>query len=150
MKNKTVILLSEDDEGHAKLITSNIKRIGIKHEIVVFRNGQETLDFFYQKGVGPHREKGVSYVLLLDLNMPLVNGFEVLKQLKQDSKLKNIPVVVLSVSDDPEQIHRCYDIGCSKYVIKPVDHISFSNAIRNLGRYIHRDVMPQLGYDFSH
>ena len=141
---KPVILLSEDDDGHVRLIKNNIRRAGINNDIVVFKDGQETLDFLYRNGTGPHRGKQVAYLLLLDLYMPVVNGLEVLKQLKQDNNLKNIPVVVLSTADDPKQIEHCYEIGCSKYIIKPVDYLSFSNTIRQLGRFINREVIPNL------
>ena len=144
MENKITILLSEDDEGHARLIKNNIRRAGINNEIIVFRDGKETLNFLYREGTGPHREEGVSYLLLLDLYMPVVDGFEVLKKLKKDSDLSNIPIVILSISDDPKQIEHCYEIGCSKYVIKPVDYNSFRNVIRQLSRFIYRDVIPKL------
>ena len=144
MENKTIILLSEDDEGHARLIKRNIKRAGINNDIIVFRDGKETLNFLYQEGTGPHLEKGMSYLLLLDLYMPVVDGFEVLKKLKKDINLSKIPIVILSISDDPKQIEHCYEIGCSKYVIKPVDYTGFSNAVRQLGRFINRDIIPEL------
>ncbi len=142
--NKPIILLSDDDKGHVRLIKTNIRRAGINNDIVVFNDGQETLDFLYRKGAGPHRGKGAAYLLLLDLYMPVVSGMEVLEQLKKDDNLKKIPVVVLSISDDPEQIEHCYEIGCSKYIIKPVDYLSFSDTIRQLGRFIHREVIPSL------
>ena len=92
MKKEVIILIAEDDMGHATLITKNLKRAGIINEIVTFRNGQDTLDFLLGKGKGPHRKKGVAYLLLLDIRMPKVDGVEVLMEIKKDKELRKMPV----------------------------------------------------------
>jgi CheY-like chemotaxis protein len=118
MRHDTVIILAEDDEGHAGLIIRNLRRTGIDNEILHFKNGEETLNFLLRHNGGSHRKEGVSYVLLLDLRMPKVDGIEVMRQIKQDSQLKNIPVIVITTTDDPGEIELCYALGCSSYIVK--------------------------------
>ena len=99
--HKANILVAEDDEGHKSLIVRNLRRAGIINEIICFKNGQETLDFLYQ-GVDGHRHSEDSkYILLLDIRMPVVDGIEVLRRLKQDVELAKIPVTMITTTDDP-------------------------------------------------
>lgn len=138
------ILIAEDDEGHAELISDNLLEAGITNPIIRFRNGQETLDFFFgpapgQDGEGaraPHREAGQAYMLLLDIRMPKVDGVEVLRQIKGDPQLKNMPVIMLTTTDDPREIQNCYALGCSCYVTKPVDYRQFSEMLVRLGLFL--------------
>lgn len=87
MNKEVVIVIAEDDEGHANLIMRNLKRVGVANTILHFKDGQETLDFLFRRGDGPHRQIGTPYLLLLDIRMPKVDGTEVLRQIKQDSEL---------------------------------------------------------------
>ena len=80
MEKEVIILIAEDDDGHATLIQRNLKRAGIVNEIIRFKDGQEVLDYLFQKGEGAKRESGKSLLLLLDIRMPKVDGVEVLKQ----------------------------------------------------------------------
>jgi len=136
MKKEVVVLIAEDDEGHAALIKKNLKRAGIANKIVVFKNGQDTLEFLFYKGDGPHREKGKPYLLLLDIRMPKVDGEEVLRQIKQDDELRKMPVIMITTTDDPREIEACHSLGCSNYVTKPVDYDQFVDAIRKLGLFL--------------
>ena len=141
MKEETVIILAEDDKGHANLIVKNLKRTGITNKILHFEDGQETLNFLTGKGDGPHREKGTNYLLLLDISMPKVDGVDVLRQIKYD-KLRKMPVIIITTTDDPREIERCYELGCSNYIVKPVNYEKFNEAFETLGRFLHTVVFP--------
>ncbi len=136
MTNDVTIIIAEDDEGHAALIKKNLKRAGIVNQILHFKDGQETLDFLFKRGDGPHLEHGTSIILLLDIRMPKVDGVEVLRQMKQDSELRKIPVIMVTTTDDPREVEKCHEIGCSNYVTKPVDYDKFVTAIHQLGLFL--------------
>jgi len=144
MKSEPIILLSEDDVGHAGLILSSLKDAGIKNDIVCFENGEDTLDFLFKRGREPYREEGVSYVLLLDIRLPGIDGTEVLRQVKKDKWVNNIPVIMLSVSDDPEEIEQCRRLGCDNYFVKQKTYEKFHNSIEQLGLYIDKIVFPEI------
>ncbi len=136
LKNEVVILIAEDDEGHAALIIKNLERAGIKNSIIHFKDGQETLDFLFFRGDGPHREKGACYLLLLDIRMPRADGVEVLKQIKEDKELRKMPIIMVTTTDDPKEVEKCHDMGCSNYVTKPVDYDQFIGVIKQLGIFL--------------
>jgi len=136
MNNEMTILIAEDDEGHATLIRKNLQRAGIVNPILHFRDGQETLDFLYRRGEGPHREPLGSYMLLLDIRMPKVDGVEVLRQVKAEKDLHNMPVIMITTTDDPREVDRCHALGCSNYITKPMDYDNFVQAIRQLGLFL--------------
>lgn len=133
----TEILLAEDDDGHATLIRNNLRDVGIINPIRHFGDGQEILDFLFEL---PARTADVdferAYLLLLDIRMPKVSGDEVLRRIKQDEKLKLIPVIMLTTTDDPREIRRCHEYGCSEYVTKPVEYARFIEVIRRLGLFL--------------
>jgi CheY-like chemotaxis protein len=143
MNKDTVILLAEDDNGHAGLIMKNLKRAGIENEIILFKNGQETIDFLFQKGPGPKRKDGIPYVLLLDIRMPKIDGIEVLRRVKEDEKLSAIPVIMVTTTDEQDTIDKCYSMGCMNYIVKPVDYEEFVDAIRKLGRLLQMTEIPE-------
>lgn len=144
MQKNVVILLAEDDEGHAGLIKKNLSRAGIVNEIVHFKDGQNVLDFLFCKGDGPHRTSGNSYVLLLDIRMPRVDGLEVLARVKDDSELRKMPIIMVSTTDDPREVARCHELGCNNYVTKPIDYDQFVNAIRRLGLFLAVVQIPEI------
>jgi CheY-like chemotaxis protein len=135
VKKEVVILIAEDDEAHVTLIQRNLKRAGITNEQLLFKDGQETLDFLYCRGER-QRARGTSYMLLLDIKMPNVDGVEVLRQVKEDPDLKRMPVIMVTTTDDPREVDHCHELGCSSYVTKPVDYEKFVEAIRRLGLYL--------------
>jgi len=145
MKKEAVILLADDDDGHAGLISSNLKYAGISNDILFFENGEKTLDFIFKRGSAPYREDDVPYILLLDIHLPGIDGIEVLRQLKGDKWVNNIPVIMLSVIDDLQQIEQCRDLGCEDYYVKFSDHNNFSQTIGELGDFIKSVVMPKYG-----
>ncbi len=136
MHRTVVILVTEDDEGHAGLIGKNLTRAGIMNEILNFTDGQQVLDFLRREGGGPHRTVDTAYVLLLDISMPKVDGIEVLTQVKADPELRKLPVIMITTTDDPREVERCHSLGCSSYITKPVDSERFVNAVRQLGLFL--------------
>jgi CheY-like chemotaxis protein len=139
-----VILIAEDDPGHARLIEKNLARGGLNNQIQRFDNGQAVLDFLFRQGSGPHRALETAYLLLLDIRMPQVDGVEVLRKLKQDTQLRKIPVIMLTTTEDPREVERCHVIGCSSYVVKPVNYEKFAEAVKNLGLYISLVEVPEI------
>lgn len=130
------IVLGEDDEGHATLVRRNLRRAGLDSEPVHVRDGQEVLDYIYRRAPWANRSRHHALVLLLDLNMPRLGGLEVLRRLKSDSDLSRIPVFVLTTTDDPAELDRCYALGASACIVKPVDYAAFSDAVQRLGQFL--------------
>jgi CheY-like chemotaxis protein len=144
MNTGVVILIAEDDAGHASLIKKNLKRAGISNEIIHFKDGQETLDFLLRRDEGPHRVSGTGYLLLLDIRMPKVDGVEVLQQIKQDKELRKIPVIMITTTDDPREVEHCHSLGCSNYIAKPIDYDKFVESIRQLGLFLAVVEVPKI------
>lgn len=123
------IVLIEDDDGHARLIHKNLQRVGVLNPIRHVKTGAGGLDFirhFVKDG-------DTRLVVVLDLNLPDIDGFEVLRWLKTNEATRPIPVVVLTTTDDPKDVDRCYALGGNVFMTKPVGYDSFSEAIRKLG-----------------
>jgi CheY-like chemotaxis protein len=128
-----IILLADDDDGHATLIQRNLRRTGIVNEIVRVEDGQAALDFLRRHGRFAERPANGPVVALLDINMPRVDGVEALRQIKAEKGTAMVPVIMLTTTDDPREIQRCYELGCSVYITKPVAADDFMEAIRRLG-----------------
>jgi CheY-like chemotaxis protein len=135
MNTPVTIVMIEDDEGHARLIERNIRRSGINNEIVAFANGATALNYLFDRGSNGAERKGSSLLILLDLNLPDMTGLDILRQVKDSRHLKCVPVVVLTTTDDTQEIKRCYELGCNVYITKPVNYESFAHAIRQLGLF---------------
>ncbi len=144
MNRDVVILVAEDDEGHAGLIRKNLARAGIANQLLHFKDGQAIVDFLFRHGEGAQRQDGIPYVLLLDIRMPKLDGTEVLKLIKADEELRKIPVIMITTTDDPREVEKCHAIGCSNYITKPVDYDAFVNAIRQLGLFLAVVQVPAL------
>ncbi len=138
---EVTILLVEDDAAHARLIEKNLRRSNITNEVVKCGDGQQALDYIFHNGVQAHG--AARYLLLLDLNMPGVNGYQVLERIKADPKTKTIPIIILTTTDDEREVKRCYELGCNVYITKPVDYEQFSEAIRRLGLFLTIVSMPE-------
>jgi CheY-like chemotaxis protein len=132
MTEPVTIIMVEDDHGHAKLIEKNIRRANINNEIRHFDDGSSAIAHMFS----PEIRNNGPLLVLLDLNLPDMQGTEILAKLKADEKLKRAPVVVLTTTDDKVEIQRCYDLGCNVYITKPVDYESFATAIRQLGLFL--------------
>jgi CheY-like chemotaxis protein len=131
-----IILVAEDDDGHAELIRIGLLESGICNKIIRFANGNEVWQFF--EGTNPDHvcDRSKSYLLLLDINMPIMDGIEVLRRLKANDDYKEIPIMMLTTTDDPREVEACYKLGCNIYITKPVDFIKFSETLKNLGLFI--------------
>ena len=108
------------------------------------KDGQEALDFV--QGNGSRTAVGACHhplLLLLDIKMPRVDGVEVLRQLKSDPQTALVPVIMLTTTDDPREIQRCYELGCSVYITKPVDYQAFVEAINRLGLFLQVVRIPE-------
>ncbi len=123
------LIMVEDDPGHARLIEKNLRRAGISNQMICLDNGRKALDYF----AGDYAERHDQSLILLDLNLPEIDGYEVLRTLKSTPATRNIPIIVLTTTDNPREIDRCYELGCNVYITKPVEYENFSDAIRKLG-----------------
>jgi CheY-like chemotaxis protein len=133
MNNLGRILLVEDDPKDIDLTLTALDEYKLANEVVVTRDGEEALDYLFCRGEFETRTSENPAVLLLDLKLPLVDGLEVLQQVKSDEKLKMIPVVVLTSSHEEKDMVASYRLGVNAYVVKPVDFHEFVNAIKELG-----------------
>src|SRR5262249_37916319 len=103
-KKELIILLAEDDEGHAYLVRENLQEGGVSNQIFHVSNGQDALDYIHCRGGFAARHPNGPLLLLLDINMPLLDGIEVLKQLKSDPATAQLPVIMLTTTDDPREV----------------------------------------------
>ena len=130
---QVTIVMIEDDEGHARLIEKNLRRAGIMNEIVHLDNGQKAHDYLLGKGAYEKDRPATPMLILLDLNLPEMDGFQILTALKKDETMKLVPVIILTTTDNPKEVERCYALGCNVYVTKPVEYEAFADSIRKLG-----------------
>lgn len=141
------IVLAEDDDGHATLVQRNLERSGLINRFTRVKDGQEALELL--RGEGPHDGHAlptVSLLLLLDINMPRVDGIEVLRQVRADPRTCRLPVIMLTTTDDPREVERCYQLGCNVYITKPVDYQAFVEAIKRLGLFLQVVAIPRNGH----
>lgn len=137
MLTKTVeILLVEDSINDAELTIREMKKHNLANDLVHVKDGEEALDYIFGKGsfanrIIEHRPK----LVLLDIQMPKVNGIEVLEQIKSDERTKTIPVVMLTSSKEDPDIKRCYELGANSYIVKPVNFEAFTAAIKSIHYY---------------
>lgn len=129
------ILLAEDNPRDVELTLAALAEHNLANEVVVAIDGAEALDYLRGRGRFQSRPAGNPAVVLLDLKMPKVNGLEVLQAIKQDEKLKSIPVVMLTSSREEPDLLRSYQLGANAYVVKPVDFQAFIEAVKHLGLF---------------
>ncbi len=127
------ILLVEDNEGDILLTQEAFEECKVKTSISVARNGQEALDFLFKKGAFSKAKR--PDLILLDINMPIFNGHEVLRQIKADPELKKIPVIMLTTSSSEKDISAAYENHCNSYVKKPLDISDFLSAILKIEQF---------------
>lgn len=127
------ILLVEDDPKDIDLTLAALGEYKLANEVIVVRDGAEALDYLHTKGNYRSRARENPAVVLLDLKLPKVDGFEVLREIRSDERLKHIPVVVLTSSREDRDMVASYKLGVNAYVVKPVDFHEFVNAVKELG-----------------
>ena len=130
------IILVEDDPGHARLIEKNVRRAGVNNTILPFTDGTAALAYLFGEDAAGKRLVQSPILVLLDLNLPDMSGTDILARIKADEMLRRAPVIVLTTTDDKQEIQRCYDLGCNVYITKPVEYESFAVAIRQLGLFL--------------
>lgn len=137
------LLIVEDDDGHADLIIGNMESVAPCISMIRVSDGIEALDRISEM-------KGkAKCIVLTDLKMPRLNGFDLIEKLKGDDSLKAIPVFVFSTTDDPREIQRCYKLGCNFYVTKPIVYHEFQESISVLGRIFSIMKLPSQPFPFS-
>ncbi len=139
------IVLAEDDDGHATLVQRNLERSGLVNGFTRLKDGQEVLDFLHGEGAFAGQTPPAAVLLLLDIKMPRIDGVEVLRQVRADPRTTMIPVIMLTTTDDPREIDRCYQLGCNVYVTKPVEYQAFVDAINRLGLFLQVVAVPRNG-----
>jgi len=130
------ILLVEDNQAHARLVTRGISAQRIRNRIAHVLDGAAALDYLQQRP--PYEDVGENPtpdLILLDLQLPKIDGLEVLRQVKTDDRLKKIPVIVLTTSSAPSDIDQAYALQANSYLVKPLDFASFAQLMRDLGFY---------------
>lgn len=127
------ILLAEDNNHDVELTLAALEEYNLANEVVIARDGVEALDYLYARGKFAGHANGLPVVILLDLKMPMLDGLEVLRQLRNDPALKAIPVVMVTSSREEQDLLRSYELGVNAYVVKPVDFQKFVESIKQIG-----------------
>jgi CheY-like chemotaxis protein len=135
MTNIRTIVIAEDNANDAELTLSALRANRIGNELVLVRDGAQALDYLYCRGAYAGRPDGLPALVVLDLKMPKVDGIEVLRQVKSDPALRQIPVVILTSSREEQDLVRSYDLGVNAYVVKPVAFNEFIDAVKLLGGF---------------
>lgn len=131
-----VILLVEDDPDDQELTQRAFRACRFKNTLRIVNDGEEALDYLYRRGAFEDpKESPRPHLILLDLNMPKLDGRAVLSRIKEDPGLRRIPIVILTTSSRAEDVARSYDLGVNSYVTKPVRMDSFMQTIRDLEHY---------------
>lgn len=135
--NSVEVLLVEDNVADAELTIRELRKHNMANHLVHVKNGEEALEFIFAKGryASTREVQYTPKMVLLDIQMPKVNGIEVLQQIKDDPRTRSLPVVILTSSKENPDIQRCYDLGANSYIVKPVNFEGFAQAIKNLGFY---------------
>lgn len=140
-----IIMCVEDNPEDLETIRRAFKKVGLVNPMLHFDDGDEALDYLFRRDNFVDAKKNpLPNMILLDLNLPGTDGFEILAEIKQDVKLKKIPVVVLTTSSDERDIEKCFQAGANSYIVKPVSFDGFVEAIKRLKDYwFSISVIPQ-------
>ncbi|HVZ72780.1 MAG TPA: response regulator [Polyangia bacterium] len=131
-----IILLVEDNPDDVELTLRAFERSNVGNEIVVARDGPEALDYLFRTGAHADRAPDAfPQVMLLDLNIPKINGLDVLRRVREDQRTRRLPVVILTTSTEDKDLIRSYDLGANSFIRKPVDFAQFLTAAAQLGLY---------------
>ena len=131
-----IILLAEDNANDEELTLRALRKHKVSNEVVVVRDGQEALDYLFVAGAHAERDATQSpQLVLLDINLPKINGLEVLKRIRANERTRTLPVVILTSSSEERDRFTAYDNFANSYIRKPVDFDQFTEAVRELGLY---------------
>lgn len=129
------ILVVEDEEDHARLILKGLKTRNLMNEVIHVGNGQLAMDFLLKQGKYTNDKQINPMLILLDIKLPLKNGFEVLQEIKSNNKLKKIPIVMLTTTSTSEDIEKAMLLGANDFIVKPIKFDNFTEKVSNLGYY---------------
>lgn len=132
MNRPSYILLVEDDPGDVHLALTVFKGLKLHEEVCVVGDGEMALDFLHARGPFAHRTPGQPSVVLLDLKLPRLDGFEVLEHVRNTPALRLVPTVVLSSSGEERDLRRAYELGANAYVVKCIDFRAYSRALASI------------------
>ena len=135
MNNEIVLLFAEDNPGHFALIEKHFASMGVKNRMIWFRNGQEILDYLFDSNGMAQLHENTDFVLFLDIHMPKIDGLDVLRMIKKNETLKNTHVIMLTTTDDHNEIELCYRLGCSAYIVKPLKYKCYIDAMKSIGLF---------------
>ncbi len=129
------ILLVDDDMKDVELILEAFSEIDLDKKVITVRDGEEALDYIFERGKYKGRTNGTPRLIIIDLKMPKVSGLEVLSAIKSDKKTKKIPVVILTSSKEVRDISESYQLGANAYVVKPLEFAQFFETVKQIGRF---------------
>lgn len=133
---KPIILITEDDDGHVELIKEYLAETGIYNDTKRFANGYQLIEYLCDISLEKYNSIYDQYIILLDLRMPVMDGFETLKKIRHNKKLEKIPVIIFSTTDNPEEVRECYKIGCNLYINKPISNSKFLESFKIISEFI--------------
>jgi CheY-like chemotaxis protein len=135
MSDPRIILMAEDNPKDVELTLEALDEFNLANQIVVVKDGVETLEYLRREGKYSQRKSGNPAVVLLDIKMPRMDGIEVLREIRNDPSLKTLPVVMLTSSREEPDLKKCYELGANAYVVKPVDFNEFIDAVKQVGLF---------------
>ena len=136
MKSSSIILLIENNPDDRELAQLAFRQSGLFAEVAIAQNGEEALNYLFGNDGSENEEPPtIPSLVLLDLKLPKINGFEILRRLRANPRTEFVPVVVMTTSSEPQDMIDSYRLGCNSYIPKPVDFTKFQVAIRQLTIY---------------
>lgn len=138
MSHTGAVFIVDDDDGHAYLIELNLRASGLRNEFVRFSDGTQLLEFFESADAGSRWPA----IILLDINMPGMDGIAVLERLKNNPTTQSVPIIMLSTTMDPEEVKTCYELSCALFLTKPVQYAEFTRLINKFGEFLALAKLP--------
>lgn len=140
------VIIVDDNENDVELALRAFKKNGLTANIMVFVNGDDVLDYLFARGSFADRKvQDIPKLILLDIKMPLANGFEVLRIIKTNPITKMIPIVMLTSSNQEKDISQCYALGANSFIVKTVDYNEFADQVYHIGLYwLKMNMLPKL------
>ena len=129
------VLFVEDNQKDVELALEMLSQRILIKDIIVARDGQHALDFLYSAGLHTAREPGNPILIMLDIKLPKINGLEVLRRVKADPALKNIPIIMFTGSAEDSDLETSYALGANGYVVKPIDFSEYAQALKSISSF---------------